>query len=128
MNLLPNFLVHWHPDEPPAPCGNVLERARKAIRNGDTTLAEEILLEGGDAIRSNAACLNVLGLIAEARGQWRQARRCWRQSLCADGHYEPPRQNLRRYFEFFQFGKSSVLVAFGDEPEFLRQEARRERC
>ena len=78
----------------------LLKRARAAIRRGLFDLAEALVHENGEAIWSNAACLNVLGLVAEARGQWKQA---WR---------------LRRYFELFHWGRCRDPVAFGDEPEF----------
>lgn len=100
----------------------LLARARAAVRLRDTDLAEAFVLEGGDPVWTCAACLNVLGLVAEARGQWAAAKRFWGRSVRADRRYEPPRQNLRRYFEWFQFGQSRVPVAFGDEPQFLLRE------
>lgn len=104
-------------------CEELLARARDAVRRGEPDVAEAFVAQGGDAVRTSAACLNVLGLIAEARGQWPAARRYWSRSVRADRHYGPPRQNLRRYFELFQFGRSCCGVAFGDEPQFDSQEA-----
>src|SRR3954451_2649519 len=87
-------------------CEQRLARARDAIRRGELDVAEAFVTEGGndDELRTCAACLNVLGLIAEARGQWPAAKRFWGRSVRADRRYGPPRQNLRRYFELFQFG------------------------
>ena len=101
----------------------LLVRARAAVRRRELDVAEAVVAEGGDAVRTSAACLNVLGLIAEGRGQWPAARRYWSRSVRADRHYGPPRQNLRRYFELFQFGRSCCDVAYGDEPQFAPREA-----
>jgi hypothetical protein len=93
----------------------LLGRARRAIRAGELELAQTLVMEYGDLAWSDAACLNVLGLIAEARGQWAEARRFWSNSLRADSRYEPPRQNLRRYFELWNWGRSEARRAVGDE-------------
>jgi hypothetical protein len=95
---------------------NLLDRARSAIRTGDAAVAESIIAECGEAAETDPDCLNVRGLIAELRGQWAQARSCW---VRAARHSEPghaARQNLRRYFELFEFGRTVVPAALGDEP------------
>lgn len=93
-------------------------RARVAIRRGKIDLAEWLLHEAGESIWSDAPSLNVLGLIAEARGQWTQARRLWSRSARTHRNYAPACDNLRRYFELFHWGRSRDHVAFGDEPQF----------
>jgi hypothetical protein len=94
----------------------LLRRARLAIRAGKLDLAEAFVMEAGEGIWQNAACMNVLGLVAEARGDWQTAAKLWRRAIGADRAYQPPLRNLRRYFEMFQFGCSRDCVAFGDEP------------
>jgi hypothetical protein len=96
----------------------LLTRARSAIRRGKIDLAESLLCEAGEAIWSDAQSLNLLGLVAEARGEWRQARRLWGRSARTGHKYAPAYQNLRRYFELFQWGRCRDAVAFGDEPQF----------
>jgi hypothetical protein len=96
-------------------CDQLLGRARLAIRAGKLDLAEAFVMEGGDMAWRNAACLNVLALVAEARNDWQTAARLWRRSIRADRTYQPPRRNLRRFFELLQFGCSSGCVVFGDE-------------
>lgn len=123
-------LFGWfsHPGRPERFPGRsqLLSRSRRAIRRGRLDLAEALIMEGGDRAVHDASCLNVLGLIAEARGKWSKARRFWSRAARADKCYGPARQNLRRYFELCQFGRTRLTVAFGDEAEFARQEIARE--
>ena len=93
----------------------LLRRARHALRAGELELAEALVMEYGDLACSDAACLNVLGLIAEARGRWADAKRFWGKSLRSSPRYDPPHQNLRRYFELWNWGRSECRRAFGDE-------------
>src|SRR5213080_3876838 len=80
--LLPVFFVRPRSRGRTFPgCDQLLERSRRALRRGKLDLAEAFVMEGGDAIWANAACLNVLGLIAEARGKWSKARRLWGRSI-----------------------------------------------
>jgi hypothetical protein len=85
-------------------------------------LAEALVMENGDFAWSDAACLNMLGVIAEGRGQWKVARRFWGKSLRADPRYVPAQQNLRRYFELWNWGRSECPCVLGDETalDFLR--------
>jgi hypothetical protein len=99
----------------------LLDRARAAIRQRDLEIAQAFVLENGAGVWNDAACLNVLGLIAEAQGNWNKARRFWGRASRADKRYQPAQHNLRRYFELFQFGCSRQYVAFGDEPQYAVQ-------
>ncbi len=111
--------VHRQLTQPAVPRPQVrdelLRRARAAIRAGAPELAEALGTEYGDLARSDAACLNVLGVIAEARGRWTDAKRFWGKSLRADPRYAPAYQNLRRYFELWTWGRSEYPRALGDE-------------
>ena len=93
----------------------LLQRARRAIRAGELELAQALVMAYGDLACSDPACLNVLGLIAEASGHWTDAKKFWGKALRADPRYDPACQNLRRYFELFQWGRSDCRVAFGNE-------------
>jgi len=97
----------------------VLQRARRAICQGDLELAFAFVQECGDAAEHDAPCLNVLGLIAEARNDWDEARRCWSRALRVDPSYVPAAANLRRWMELFYWGKSGMRVTYGDEPNSL---------
>ena len=82
--------------------------ASAAAEQGEWALAGSELLKGGDVALSDPACLNLLGLAAEARGDWGAARRMYGRALRRDRHYFPAEQNLRRYFELFTFGRSDI--------------------
>jgi hypothetical protein len=128
MNRISSFFIDVEEPAQSIPgCAQLLARCRCAIRLREFDLAESFLMEAGLAMRFSAPCLNLMGLIAESRGEWHKAKRFWGRSIRADRTYQPPRQNLRRYFELFQFGSSSLSVAFGDEPQFMHQEVCRER-
>jgi hypothetical protein len=113
------WLFHRSGSGPTVDCpgarDELLRRARCAIRDGELELAEALVMEYGEPALRDAACLNALGLICEARGRWGDARRFWSRALRADPRFEPPRTNLRRYFELFQWGRTDCPVAFGDE-------------
>jgi len=93
----------------------LLGRARSALRAGELDGAEALVMEYGDLAMSDAACLNVLGVVAEVRGRWGEARKFWGRAVRADRKYEPAYQNLRRYFELWQWGRSECVRALGDE-------------
>lgn len=85
--------------------------ASAAICQGELVLAETTILAGGDAALCDASCLNLLGVIAEKRHDWKLARRMYGRSIRADRRFEPAQQNMRRWFELFTFGRSSEPVA-----------------
>jgi hypothetical protein len=92
-----------------------LRSARTAIRTGEFARAALLLAEWDESTRRHAPWLNVLGVLAVARWDWKQAAGFWRAAGRADKHYAPAQQNLRRYYELFEFGRSAVPIALGDE-------------
>lgn len=118
LNMLDWVDVATHHSDDVRDCECILRQARDAIRRCDCELAKAIIIGAGDAVWQNARCLNVLGVIAEARGDWELARRLWSRAARRDRSYQPPRQNLRRYFELFYWGRCRDSVAFGDEQKF----------
>ena len=95
---------------------DLLVQVREAIVSGDLASAEA-LLRDCEGRESDPECLNLLGVISETRGQWRQARRHWSHALWADRSCRAAEHNLRRYYELFTFGECGDRVALGDEPE-----------
>ncbi|MBC8105824.1 MAG: hypothetical protein H7Z14_04475 [Anaerolineae bacterium] len=96
---------------------SVLHFACHAVRDGRFNDARALMTQESDHVPTDAPCLNLMGVLAMAHGHWDEAARLWRQALHADRTYLPSRRNLRRYFELFQFGRSSVPIALGDEPQ-----------
>ncbi|HWE93064.1 MAG TPA: hypothetical protein VG269_03755 [Tepidisphaeraceae bacterium] len=102
----------------PLNCAAELLRACRAIRLADYDTAE-LALAAGVGIWPNvercAAYLNLLGVIREARHDWRDACYWYRRAVMADRRYDPTQQNLRRIYELYTFGKSAEPLALGDE-------------
>src|SRR5581483_150803 len=92
-------------------CEQLLQRARDSLRRGNVEHAHACINECGDGVLSLAPFLNVSGLIAEARGDWKTAKRLWGRAVRADRRYYPARHNLRRWFELAQLGESALGVA-----------------
>jgi hypothetical protein len=92
-----------------------LHNARAAIRAGEFDRAQVLLSEWDQTAWTDAECLNLLGVLAVARSDWKQAVRYWRAAVRADRRYAPPRQNLRRHYELFQFGRSRVEISLGEQ-------------
>jgi tetratricopeptide (TPR) repeat protein len=97
---------------------NQLWRACQAIRRRDLDLAETLLRTRPMSLPLNATYWNLMGLLAEAQGDWNTARRHWQRALRTNRHHSPAERNLRRYFEFYEWGWSEYLPAFGDEIEY----------
>ncbi len=102
-------------DEPRDGYAGVLNRARKALRLADYASAESMLMKAADLGHNDAAYFNLLGIIYEARRQWRLARKFYGKSIAADKKYEPAQKNMRRLYELNTFGKSSEPATLGDE-------------
>lgn len=101
----------------------VLTRARQALCAGRVELAGTLVEELDESGQRNPACLNILGLIAEARDDWADARRCWGKALRLDPSYVPAYDNLRRWFELAQLGSTRIRIAYGDDNPLLRRRA-----
>jgi hypothetical protein len=124
MNLI-NALRQWswataEVPEPPAPFWDrrtALLMASAAARQGAWDLVEAELLKGGEVAMNDAACLNLLGLAAEWRGDWPRAKRMYGRAMRRDRSYLPAERNLRRYYELFTFGRSEVPKCLGTVPD-----------
>jgi DNA-binding response OmpR family regulator len=95
----------------------VLNHARRALRMSDYATAESMMMKAADLAHNDAAYFNLLGVIYEARHQWRLAKKFYGKAVATDKKYEPAQRNLRRLYELNTFGKSVEPVAFGDEPD-----------
>jgi Flp pilus assembly protein TadD len=93
----------------------VLSLARAAMRRGAWADAEALLMKGAPIARGDAAFCNLAGLLWEARGDERLARKFYGEAIAADRHYEAAQQNMRRLYELATFGRSCQAAALGDE-------------
>jgi hypothetical protein len=92
----------------------VLGDALLAVCEGDWAAADDALTRGADLTRGDAACLNLRGVVCEARGQWARARRFYGKAVRADRGYLPAEQNVRRCYELETFGKTRLPPAVAD--------------
>ena len=90
-----------------------LTMALAAAEQGAWELVESELLKGGEIAMNDAACLNLIGLAAEIRGDWPRAKRMYGRAMRRDRSYLPAELNMRRYFELFTFGRSTIPKCIG---------------
>src|SRR5262249_35293171 len=67
----------------------VLRRVRTALRESDVAGAESLLMKASDLAQHDAAYFNLLGVIYEARRQWRLARKFYGKAIHMDRQYGP---------------------------------------
>jgi DNA-binding response OmpR family regulator len=97
-----------------------LGRVRKALRLADYDNAEALLTKAADRKNtSSAEYFNLLGVLYEAQGKWRLARKCYGKAIAADKRYEPAQANMRRLYELQSLGRSTQGVMLGDEADDL---------
>jgi len=94
--------------------GQALSLARAAMRRGGWAEAEALLMKAAPLAGGDAAFCNLVGILWEARGDHRRARKFYGDAIRADGRYEPAQQNMRRLYELATFGRTSQPVALGD--------------
>jgi two-component system response regulator (stage 0 sporulation protein F) len=98
----------------------VLSRIRKLLRLAEYETAMGLLMKAADRKdQQSAEYFNLLGVLYEAQGKWRLARKCYDKAMTADENYGPARANLRRLLELRRFGRSSQAICLGDEAEDL---------
>jgi tetratricopeptide (TPR) repeat protein len=94
----------------------LLALTRAALRGGRWDEAEALLMKAAPIAQDDAAFCNLAGILWEARGNVRLARKFYGRAIAADGHYGPAQQNMRRLFELDRFGRTRQPAALGDEP------------
>jgi DNA-binding response OmpR family regulator len=96
----------------------VLTRIRKLLRLAEYETAMTLLMKAADRNdQQSAEYFNLLGVLYEAQGKWRLARKCYVKALDAEDDYQPARANLRRLLELHRYGRSSQAIVLGDEAE-----------
>jgi DNA-binding response OmpR family regulator len=91
-----------------------LARAKRALNRRWFEEAEAYLKQALGLDPGSAEAHNLLGVLHELRNEHDASYRHYRAALKADKHYEPAQHNMRRYYERFTFGASTVPVDTGD--------------
>src|SRR5205814_2771676 len=82
-----------------------LHDVRLAIRRGLYDRAES-MLDPARRPGPDAQVLNLMGVICEARCDWKAARRWYGRAMSADRGFAPAHENMRRIYELYTFGRS----------------------
>jgi hypothetical protein len=88
--------------------------AAVAVRGARFGDAATILRDDDANLTSDPACLNLMGVISEARGNWKAARRFYGMAMSLDPSYRPARHNMSRLYELATFGQSLKTIDLGD--------------
>jgi CheY-like chemotaxis protein len=97
----------------------LLERIRGDIWRRDYHHAAMLLMDAAWAAGTDPAYFNLIGVLHEAEGRKRLAKRFYRKALAAKEQYEPARLNLQRLDEISRRGESDLEVQLGDEARLL---------
>ena len=101
----------------------VLRDALVAICEGRWNDAENTLTMDGATEPRDAVFLNLLGVVCQARQQWKQAKRFFGRAMRVR-HFVPAEQNLRRIYELETFGKTELNVSLIDESTVAELQSR----
>lgn len=97
----------------------IVREALLAIVAGEWDRAAGALASNPAATIGDAASLNLIGVVCQARGQWRRARRFYGKAMRADRSYAPAEQNMRRIYELFTFGTTNLPIALIDQATLI---------
>src|SRR3954464_3423544 len=98
----------------------VVRDALLAIGAGEWDRAAVALARDAKATARDPACLNLAGVVCQAQGQWRRARSCYGKAMRVGGSYAPAEQNLRRVYELYTFGRTSLPIALTDHSTMVQ--------
>jgi tetratricopeptide (TPR) repeat protein len=101
-----------------------LRDALYAMVEGEWDQAEKVLMQSPEHALGDASILNLLGIVHQARRQWKQARRFYGRAMKADRQYAPAEQNLRRFYELHTFGSTTLPIAFIDPATACKVQSR----
>ncbi|MBV9489797.1 MAG: response regulator [Verrucomicrobia bacterium] len=91
-----------------------LRAAKRHINLRNFTLAEKHLKRALEYEPRSADALNLLGVLAELRDDYRTARKYYGRAIRAKHNHEAAQQNMRRLFELNLFGATDEPLNLGD--------------
>ena len=93
----------------------ILALARQALRSGNFSKAEFLLMAAVTIRTSDPEVFNLIGILHELQGREKEARKFYGKAIELNWYYEPAQQNMRRLYELRTFGRSQEDIAWGDE-------------
>lgn len=111
-------------EEPPAResdlgYSEILATIRDNLWRGDFRHAEALLMRAADLAGSDPSYYNLLGVLHEAEGRPKLAKRFYGKAIHANRKYEPAQQNMQRLYELERFGRTAREVSLGGERDLL---------
>lgn len=98
----------------------MLRDAVPAVSAGRWNDAAAALSRDPEIAARDAACLNLIGVVAQARHQWSRAKRFYGKAVRADHSYAPAAQNVRRLYELYAYGNTTLPIALIDYATMAR--------
>jgi CheY-like chemotaxis protein len=105
--------------EPDVGYSGLLQRIREDLWRHDYKHAETLLMDAAWAANNDPAYFNLIGVLHEAEGRKRLAKRFYKKAIGTTGQYEPARLNLQRLQDLDRYGKTVIDVQLGDEGKLL---------
>jgi hypothetical protein len=97
----------------------ILSLVRRELWRHNYHRAEVLLEEAAERANRDPAYFNLLGVLHEAEGQPRLAKKFYVKATLADGRYAPARSNIVRLDELEAYGSTSRQIRLGAEAELL---------
>jgi len=98
----------------------IVRESVSAICQGEWDAAARALTSAPTMTARSAECLNLIGVVRQARHDWAGARQYYAKSIRADRQYAPAEQNIRRLYELETFGSTNLPIALADHETVLR--------
>jgi two-component system sensor histidine kinase KdpD len=98
----------------------LLREALPAVCSGEWDRAASVLARDPGAVNRDAACLNLIGVVCQAKGRHGRARRFYGKAMRADRHFGPAAQNMQRLYELNTFGRTKLPIALSDAATLMR--------
>jgi DNA-binding response OmpR family regulator len=99
--------------------GDILSLVRREMWRHNYYGAGVLLEQAAERANRDPAYFNLLGVLHEAEGRPRLAKKFYVKAVKADVQYEPAKSNLGRLDELEAYGHTSRRVALGAEAELL---------
>src|SRR3954469_21120368 len=98
LNTEPMRVVRTRPQPKSERLLHIIRDSVSAVCRGEWDAAAAALASAPPVTARSAECLNLIGVVRQARHDWAGARRYYGKAIRADRHYAPAEQNIRRLY------------------------------
>ena len=89
--------------------------AQRLLNLRDFGRAKKHLIRALELNDKSKEAFNLTGVLFEMQEDYDRAKKYYGQAIKLDKRYEPAQQNMRRLFEYFNFGASKDPIALGED-------------